>query len=81
MPTTFGTPRLNTVDPDFKRVYNLETTAGIQHELLPRVSVSANWYRRSFHRLRVTDNLLRTMNDYRAYDVFHPMTGSAVHDL
>ena len=75
LPTTFGTPRLNIVDPDFKRVYNLETTAGIQHELIPRVSVGANWYRRSFHRLRLTDNLLRTMNDYRAYDVFHPMTG------
>jgi hypothetical protein len=75
LPTTFGTPRLNIVDPDFKRVYNLETTAGIQHELMPRVSVSANWYRRSFHRLRITDNLLRTMDDYRAYNVFHPMTG------
>jgi hypothetical protein len=75
LPTTFGTPRLNTVDPDYKRVYNLETTAGIQHELIPRVSVSANWYRRSFHRLRITDNLLRTMDDYRPYNLFHPMTG------
>ncbi len=75
LPTTFGTPRLNTVDPDFNRVYNLETTAGVQHELLPRVSVNANWYRRSFHNLRVTDNLLRTMADYRAYNVFHPQTG------
>src|SRR4029453_7678834 len=83
LPTTFGTPRLNIVDPDFKRVYNLETTAGIQHELFPRVSVSANWYRRSFHRLRVTDNLLRTMDDYRAYNVFHPMTGQpfTVYDV
>jgi hypothetical protein len=75
LPANLGTPRLNTVDPDFKRVYNLETTVGIQHELLPRVSVSANWYRRSFHNLRVTDNLLRTMADYRAYNLFHPMTG------
>jgi hypothetical protein len=73
--STFGTARLNTVDPDFKRVYNLETTAGVQHELLPRVSISANWYRRSFHRLRVTDNLLRTQADYAAYHLFHPMTG------
>jgi hypothetical protein len=75
LPTTFGTPRLNIVDPDFKRVYNLETTAGIQHELFPRVSVNANWYRRSFHRLRITDNRLRTIDDYRAYNLFHPMTG------
>ncbi len=75
LPATFGTARLNQVDPDFKRTYNIETTAGIQHELLPRISVSANWYRRSFHNLRVTDNLLRTMDSYQPYDLFHPMTG------
>jgi hypothetical protein len=75
LPSTFGQPALATVDPDYRRVYNVETTAGIQHELLPRVSMSANWYRRSFHRLRVTDNLLRTMDDYQPYEVFHPITG------
>lgn len=75
LPTTFGQPRLNTVDPDFKRVYNLETAIGVQHELISRMSVSANYYRRSFHNLRVTDNLLRTMADYRAYNLFHPITG------
>ena len=75
MPATFGRAQLNRVDPEFKRVYNIETTAGIQHELLPRVSLSANWYRRTFHRLRVTDNLLRTMSDYIPFDIFNPMTG------
>jgi hypothetical protein len=75
MPSTFGRAQLNRVDPDFKRVYNIETTAGIQHELLPRVSVSANWYRRTFHRLRVTDNMLRTMSDYIPFNIFNPMTG------
>ena len=77
LPANFGTPRLNIVDPDFKRVYNLETTAGVQHELLPRVSLSANWYRRSFHNLRVTDNLQRTMSDYQPYSLFHPITGQS----
>jgi hypothetical protein len=75
LPANFGRVQLNRVDPEFKRVYNVETTAGIQHELLPRVSLSANWYRRTFHRLRVTDNLLRTMNDYIPFDIFNPMTG------
>lgn len=77
LPANFGSRRLARVDPNFKRVYNVEMTAGVQHELLPRVSVSANWYRRSFHRLRVTDNLLRTMADYAPYPVFNPMTGQA----
>ena len=81
LPATFGRAQLNRVDPDFKRVYNIETTAGVQHELLPRVSLSANWYRRTFHRLRVTDNLLRTMSDYIPFDIFNPMTGAAVPHL
>ena len=83
LPANFGRIQLNRVDPDFKRVYNIETTAGVQHELLPRVSVSANWYRRTFHRLRVTDNLLRTMSDYIPFDIFNPMTGQPmrIHDV
>jgi Carboxypeptidase regulatory-like domain len=75
LPTNFGRVQLNRVDPEFKRVYNIETTAGIQHELFPRVSLSANYYRRTFHRLRVTDNLLRTQADYIPFEVFNPMTG------
>ena len=83
LPANFGRVQLNRVDPDFKRVYNVETTAGVQHELLPRVSLSANWYRRTFHRLRVTDNLLRTMSDYIPFDIFNPITGQPmrVHDV
>ena len=77
LPANFGRVQLNRVDPDFKRVFNIETTAGVQHELLPRVSLSANWYRRTFHRLRVTDNLLRTPADYIPFDIFNPMTGQA----
>ena len=75
LPADFGKRALNRVDPNFKRVYNIETTAGLQHELLPRVSVSTNWYRRTFHRLRVTDNLLRTQADYTPVSVFNPITG------
>jgi Carboxypeptidase regulatory-like domain/TonB-dependent Receptor Plug Domain len=75
MPANFGRLSLNRVDPNFKRTYNVETTAGVQHELIPRVSVSANWYRRTFHRLRVIDNTLRTMSDYAPISVFDPRTG------
>jgi hypothetical protein len=75
MPANFGNRALNTVDPNFKRVYNVETTVGVQHELLPRVSVSSNWYRRTFHNLRVTDNLLVTKADYTPVSVFNPLTG------
>jgi hypothetical protein len=77
LPANFGTAQLNRVDPDFKRTYNVETTVGVQHELFPRVSVAGNWYRRTFHRLRVTDNVLRTMDDYIPIDIFNPLDGEA----
>ena len=75
LPANFGVRSLATVDPDFQRTYNLEYTAGIQHELFPRVSVAATYYRRKFYDLPVTDNLLRTPADYRAVDVVSPLDG------
>ncbi len=75
LPTNFGSRSLATVDPDFQRTYNLEYTAGIQHELFPRVSVSGTYYRRQFYDLPVTDNLLRTPADYRAVNVVSPLDG------
>ncbi|MEZ5291806.1 MAG: carboxypeptidase regulatory-like domain-containing protein [Vicinamibacterales bacterium] len=76
LPNNFGVRSLATVDPDFQRTYNLEFTGGIQHELFPRVSVAATYYRRQFYDLPVTDNLLREMSDYRAVDVVSPLDGS-----
>jgi carboxypeptidase family protein len=75
MPANFGNRALNIVDPNFKRVYNIETTLGVQHEVLRGVSASANWYRRTFHNLRVTDNLLISQADYSPVSVFNPITG------
>ena len=75
LPANFGRLALTRVDPNFKRTYNVETVVGVQHELLPRVSVSSTWYRRTFHNLRVTDNVLRTMDDYTPVPVVNPLTG------
>ena len=76
LPANFGNRPLATVDPDFQRTYNLEYTGGIQHEVFPRVSVAATYYRRQFYDLPVTDNLLRTPADYRAVDVVSPLDGT-----
>lgn len=76
LPANFGVRALATVDPDYQRTHNYETTAGFQHELFPRVSVSGTWYRRNFRDLALTDNLLRTFDDYRAVDVVSPLDGS-----
>ncbi len=74
--SNFGVRSLAEVDPDFQRTYNLEYTAGIQHEVLPRVSVAATFYRRVFYDLPVSDNLLRTPADYLGVNVVSPLDGS-----
>jgi len=53
LPTDFGTKKLLTIDPNYEREYNIETALSVQHQLLRGVSVSAGWYRRSFHNIAI----------------------------
>jgi hypothetical protein len=61
LPTNFGTRNLATLDPNFRREYNVETALSVHHELLTNVSVSAGWYHRAYSNMGVrgprTDNL------------------------
>ena len=75
LPTNFGERQLDRLDPDLKREYNVEVTVGVQHELVRGVSVSAGWYRRSYHRFTTDDNLFRDASDYRGVEVVSPYNG------
>jgi hypothetical protein len=70
----FGTPAGTTkIDPDLKRGTNWEEAISIQHELLPRVSVTAGYYRRQFYNITVVRNLAVDPNtDYTAFTVTAP---------
>jgi hypothetical protein len=46
------------------RQYNWEYSASIQHELVPRVSVSAGWYRRSYGNQTTIDDLNASTSSY-----------------
>ena len=76
--TTFGQPRVTThLSPDItegfaKRPYNWAVSGEIQHELLPRVSVSAGYYHRWFGNFRVTDNLAFAPSDFDSYSFTAP---------
>jgi hypothetical protein len=63
-------------DPNIKRPYQWEYNAGIQHELLRGLSVSANWARRDFRRSFWTDNVLTTFDDYTLVQIANPLDGS-----
>jgi len=51
-------------DPALARGYNWEYSAVIQHELMPRFSVSAGYYRRDFYNLQVNDNQNLALSDW-----------------
>jgi len=78
MPQNFGVRALVSPNPDIKRVYNIETTLGVQHELLPGVQLNAGWFHRTFHNLPRQTNTLQSFSDYTLVNVVSPIDGSVV---
>jgi len=75
LPANFGTEPEATYG-GFPRAYNVEHAVELQHELLPRLSVTASWFRGSFSNL--TNEINTAMNrdtDYLPVEVFDPITG------
>ena len=75
----FGSPIINTrYDSDVlegwgKRGDNWEVSLGIQHELVPRVGVSAAYFRRWWGNLHVTQNRAVTSADFDPYCITAPV--------
>ena len=68
---TFGTIRNNTLG-DLDRRYNWEFTAGVQHQLTPRLAVGAMMYKRTIHEIPLTDRSFITLADYTPFQVRMP---------
>ena len=63
-------------DPEgLDREYDIETSLGIQHELLRGLSVSGSWFRRARHNELRSDNLRVGFSDYAPVDVLSPLDG------
>jgi hypothetical protein len=74
----FGNPAVaTTYDPKIMngwgvRPYNWEYSASVQHEIIPRLSVSAGYFRRVRGNFWVTDNEAVSASDYSYYSVTVP---------
>jgi hypothetical protein len=56
-----------------KRGYNWETSAGIQHQLRPGVSVNAMYFHRTYGNFLLTDNLAVNPSDFDPYCITVPV--------
>jgi hypothetical protein len=75
--SNFGTAALNRYG-DYPRTWNLESAVELQHELLPRLSVSGAWFHGDFHNLTSTYHTEWTYADYAPIEIFNPMTGTPI---
>lgn len=55
-----------------KRIYNWEFSTGVQHEVLPRVSVDVGYFRRTFGNLIATDDRTLSPADFDVYSITAP---------
>jgi hypothetical protein len=78
LPTGFGVANLTTFDPNIERMYNIEYSASVQHELVPRVSVTAGWFHRDYKNLFRRRNAAQTFADYTPFTLWSPIDGSAI---
>ena len=63
------------------RPYNWEFSLGVQQEILPRVSVSAGYFRRIYGNFNIVDNEALSASDFTQYSVAIPSTQTKVGTL
>jgi hypothetical protein len=78
LPSNFGQVTPVAFDPNMHRMYNVEETLGIQHELFKGTSVSGGWYHREYFNLRRRFNTAISAADFTPFTVYSPIDGSPI---
>jgi len=77
--TSFGKITSRTLDPNYKRDYNIQLSAGIQHQLRRGMSVSFNWLRRTEHnRPKTINRAVDPVNDWTPFSIVNPLDGEQI---
>jgi hypothetical protein len=66
------------VSPDAKRGTSWHYNVSIQHEVLPRVAVTAGYVRADFYNHVAYENILHSFADYTPVQIANPLDGSTV---
>jgi hypothetical protein len=77
-PANFGVRALSVFDPNLDRPYQLTYNLGVQHELLPGMSLTVEWIHSDFKNLIARNNVARSASDYTPVTVYSPIDGSPV---
>ncbi len=78
LPANFGVVAPIAYASDLKRMYNIEMSGSIQHEIVSGVSVTAGWYRRDYHNLRRRFNTGVTLSDFTPFTLYSPIDGTPI---
>jgi hypothetical protein len=66
------------LDPNVPRGGAWQYSGSVQHELFPRVSVTAGYVRANFFDIRASDNVLQSFSDFTPVDIANPIDGSTI---
>src|SRR5262249_27357574 len=66
------------VDPNVLRPFDIAYNIGGQHELFPRVSVTANFIRTNFSNLSLVVNTQQSFSDYSPFTLASPVDGQPI---
>jgi hypothetical protein len=76
---SFGQITNRSLDPNFKREYNLQYGAGVQHQLYPGTAISFNWYRRELYNAAYTRNrAVDPIADWTTTSIVNPLDGQPI---
>jgi len=78
LPASFGVVAPVAYASDIKRMYNVESTVSIQHQVTNGVSVTAGWYNRNYHNLRRRFNTGVALTDFTPFTLYSPIDGSEI---